>query len=263
MGNMVGAASGELVVERLCKTFFQSGGPVPVLRGIDLTIQPGEFLSIVGGSGCGKSTLLRAIAGLERADTGRILVDGQPIDGPGLSRGLVFQEPRLLPWLTVEENIAFGLGPDVKAKGNEEVRRYVVLVGLQGFEGAYAHQLSGGMAQRAAIARALINHPRVLLLDEPFGALDAFTRIQMQDEVLRIFCTERVTIVLVTHDIDEAVFLGDRIAIMSRRPGHVKRTIDVELARPRDRTSDAFGYIRNRVYREFFEVRELVPDYQI
>lgn len=258
-----GEVGGALLVDGLTKTFSQAGRAVAVLRDIHLAVGPGEFLCVVGGSGCGKSTLLRAIAGLERCDAGTILIDGQAIDGPGLDRGLVFQEHRLLPWLTVAENIAFGLGPDTRAVGNHEVARYVHLVGLDGFERAYPHQLSGGMAQRAAIARALINHPRVLLLDEPFGALDALTRIQMQMEVLRIWGAECPTIVLVTHDIDEAVFLGDRIAIMSSCPGRVTRVLDVRLERPRDRTSDAFGHVRGRVYREFFQVREQATDFEI
>jgi sulfonate transport system ATP-binding protein len=249
-------SAGELVIDGVSKTFFPSGRTLPVLRGIDLTVLAGEFLSVVGTSGCGKSTLLRTIAGLEYADTGRLTLDGEALFGPGLDRGLVFQEHRLLPWLTVLDNIAFGLGPSADRGARQQAFGYVEIVGLGGFQNAYPHQLSGGMAQRAAIARALIGRPRVLLLDEPFAALDAFTRIQLQEEVLRIWRRERTTIILVTHDIDEAIFLGDRIAIMSNRPGTLRRLIDVDLPRPRDRTNDDFGRIRSHVFHQLFEVHQ-------
>jgi sulfonate transport system ATP-binding protein len=241
--------TGELVLEAVSKTFFPSGRALPVLRGLDLTVPPGAFLSIVGRTGCGKSTLLRAIAGLEPVDSGRITLDGDPVLGPGLDRRLVFQEHRLLPWQTVLANVAFGLGPTASRDDRREASRYVALVGLEGFENAYPHQLSGGMAQRTAIARALIGGPRVLLLDEPFAALDAFTRIQLQEELLRIWRREGATVILVTHDIDEAVFLSDRIMIMSDRLGTVRQIIEVDLPRPRDRTGDDFGRIRGRVFR--------------
>ena len=165
---------------------------------------------------------------------------------------MVFQEHRLFPWLTVRENVAFGLGGGREHSRGESVREHIDLVGLTGFEQAYPHQLSGGMAQRAAIARALVNRPQVLLLDEPFGALDALTKIQMQEEVLRIWRVESATMVLVTHDIDEAVFLGDRVVIMSNRPGTIKRIIPVDLPRPRDRGSYEFTQLRCSIYAEFF-----------
>jgi sulfonate transport system ATP-binding protein len=257
------ARPGRLVIEDVHKSFEGAAGSLPVLREITLEVRAGEFLSIVGGSGCGKSTLLRTIAGLETVDSGRVFLDGVPLTRPGIDRGLVFQEHRLMPWLTVVENVAFGRTDHVGRQADAEVSRYIDLVGLQGFERAYPHQLSGGMAQRAAIARALINRPRVLLLDEPFGALDAFTRIQLQEEVLRIWRNEGTTVVLVTHDIEEAVFLSDRIAIMSNRPGTLKKVVAVDLPRPRDRITDGFSRLRALVHREFFAVRKTAEDFQI
>jgi sulfonate transport system ATP-binding protein len=257
------AQSGRLLIDNVHKSFAGVEGELPVLRGITLDIQAGEFVSIVGGSGCGKSTLLRAVAGIEGIDSGRLLLDGSPIVRPGIDRGLVFQEHRLMPWLTVAENVAFGLKTRSDSERKADVSHYIGLVGLQGFERTYPHQLSGGMAQRAAIARALINRPGMLLMDEPFGALDAFTRIQLQEEVLRIWRTAGTTVLLVTHDIEEAVFLSDRIAIMSNRPGTLRKVVTVDLPRPRDRTTDAFTRLRALVHREFFAVRESVEDYHI
>jgi sulfonate transport system ATP-binding protein len=215
-------------------------------------VRLGEFVSIIGSSGCGKSTLLRIIAGLETDYAGSAVFDGARISGPGLERGVVFQEHRLFPWLTVQENVAFGLGGGKEQSRGESVREHIDLVGLTGFEHAYPHQLSGGMSQRAAIARALVNRPEMLLLDEPFGALDALTRIQMQEEVLRIWKAEGATMILVTHDIDEAVFLGDRVVIMSSRPGTIKRIVPVDLPRPRDRGSYEFAKLRSAIHAEFF-----------
>jgi sulfonate transport system ATP-binding protein len=263
MNDAIPAQSGRLLIENVHKAFAGTNGVLPVLREITLDVRAGEFLSIVGGSGCGKSTLLRAIAGLETVDSGRVFLDGVPITRPGIDRGLVFQEHRLMPWLTVAQNVSFGRKDRVGRGPDEDVSRYIALVGLQGFERSYPHQLSGGMAQRAAIARALINRPRVLLLDEPFGALDAFTRIQLQEEVLRIWRAEGTTVVLVTHDIEEAVFLSDRVAIMSNRPGTLKRIVAVDLPRPRDRTTDGFSRLRALVHREFFAVRKTAEDFQI
>jgi sulfonate transport system ATP-binding protein len=263
MRDLPSVHSGRLLIEGVDKSFSGSTGALPVLRGITLDVRAGEFLSIVGGSGCGKSTLLRSIAGLEGVDSGSLLLDGSPILGPGIDRGLVFQEHRLMPWLTVAENVAFGLKTQSDREREAEVSHYIGLVGLQGFERSYPHQLSGGMAQRAAIARALINRPGMLLMDEPFGALDAFTRIQLQEEVLRIWRTEGTTVLLVTHDIEEAVFLSDRVAIMSNRPGTLRKIVTVDLPRPRDRTTDAFTRLRALVHREFFAVRELAEDYHI
>jgi sulfonate transport system ATP-binding protein len=246
-----------LDIQGLTKSFVTKEGELSVLEGVDLSIAPGEFLSIVGGSGCGKSTLLRIIAGLETDYRGSVRLGGKAILGPGLDRGYVFQEPRLFPWLTVEGNVGFGL------EGNPErarlVHQHISLVGLRGFEKSFPHQLSGGMAQRAAIARALVGLPKVLLLDEPFGALDALTRIRMQQEVLRIWKTERTTVILVTHDIDEAVYMADRVVILSPRPGRIRRIVQVDLPRPRDRVTPDFMRVRQLIYDEFF-AREEMPE---
>jgi sulfonate transport system ATP-binding protein len=252
-------------LERLSKTYpaAEPDDDLAALRDVELEVAPGEVLAVVGASGCGKSTLLRIIAGLEREHGGTVEVSGRRVTGPGTDRGVVFQEHRLLPWLTVEENVAFAvrhLEPEAKRR---TVAEHVALVGLRGFERSYPSQLSGGMAQRVAIARALAPRPGVLLLDEPFGALDAFTRMQMQDEVLRIWEAERTTLVLVTHDIDEAVFLGDRVMVMSSRPGTVRRIFPVELARPRDRTSWEFASLRKAIHQEFFMGRAREPEFQI
>ncbi|HET7753438.1 MAG TPA: ABC transporter ATP-binding protein [Anaeromyxobacteraceae bacterium] len=254
---------GALVLRGVGKTYRQRGQQVSALEGVDLTVGAGEIVALVGASGCGKSTLLRIVAGLERDHDGSVTLAGDPITGPGLDRGVVFQEHRLLPWLDVEENVAFGVSSLEAGERRRTVAEHIALVGLTGFEGAYPHQLSGGMAQRVAIARALAARPRVLLLDEPFGALDAFTRIQMQQEVLRIWEAERTTLVLVTHDVDEAVFLGDRVIVMGQRPGSIRSTFDVDLPRPRDRTSWEFARLRKAIYREFFGGEEGRSDYAI
>jgi sulfonate transport system ATP-binding protein len=252
-----------LQVQGVSKNFGSNGSALEVLRDINLTIPDGEFTCILGGSGCGKTTLLRIIAGLERDYSGGVRLGDAAIEGPGLDRGLVFQEHRLLPWLTVHENVGFGIGDLPTAEKAERVRQYVELVGLKGFEKSYPHQLSGGMGQRAAIARALASRPKLLLLDEPFGALDALTRIRMQQELLRIWSAQRTTMVLVTHDIDEAIFLADRIVVLSSRPGTIKRVIGVDILRPRDRTSYRSIQLRKSIYREFFTNEEVPEDYEI
>jgi sulfonate transport system ATP-binding protein len=249
-------AASNLVIEGLNKNYRVNCSDVIALQGIDLAIREGEFVAIVGSSGCGKSTLLRIIAGLENGYSGEVSIGGRRIAGPGLDRGMVFQEHRLIPWLTVEQNVAFGLNGLDNGQRDTVVREHLELVGLTCFAKALPHQLSGGMAQRVAIARALVNNPQLLLLDEPFGALDALTRIQMQQEILRIWEVERTTMVLVTHDIDEAIFLGDRVVIMSNRPGTVKKIVPVHLPRPRDRSSYDFVQIRKEIYAEFFAEAE-------
>ncbi|PKU22125.1 ABC transporter ATP-binding protein [Telmatospirillum siberiense] len=253
----------ELRIKTLVKRFSQASGAVLALDGIDLDIPSGGFTSIVGASGCGKSTLLRIIAGLEGDFAGEVSLDGRPVGGPGLDRGMVFQEHRLLPWLTVEENVAFALNGPTPAEVRELVSEHLELVGLGSFAKAYPGQLSGGMAQRVAIARALVNRPRVLLLDEPFGALDAMTKIIMQQEILRIWEAEHITMVLVTHDIDEAVFLGDQVVMMSARPGRVKAVLPVSLPRPRDRSSPHFIDIRRHIFGSFFAEAEETFAYAI
>jgi sulfonate transport system ATP-binding protein len=210
------------------------------LRDILLSINPGEFVCVVGGSGCGKTTLLRIIAGLGSDYEGAVFLDGKQLTGTGLDRGVVFQEHRLLSWLTVRENVAFALASLPPDERGRDIRHYISLVGLDEFEHEYPHQLSGGMSQRVAIARALVGRPEVLLLDEPFASLDALTRMRMQQEILRIWQAERTTVVLVTHDIEEAVYLADRVVIMSPQPGTIRNILPVRLPRPRDRTDREF-----------------------
>ena len=218
------------------------------LDAVSLSMGPGELTSLVGPSGCGKSTLLRLIAGLDAPDAGELAVGNESITGPNAERGLVFQDPNLFPWLTVRRNIEAGLvARHVLQEKRHEVDEFMRLVGLESFAGAYPHHLSGGMAQRVALARALINHPKVLLLDEPLGALDAFTRMRMQDEVLRLWQARRTTMLLVTHDIDEAIYMSDRIVIMTQRPGRIERIIPVNLQRPRDRSSAEFLQLRGEI----------------
>jgi sulfonate transport system ATP-binding protein len=226
---------GAIELRAVGKSYPTPRGPLNVLSDIHLHIKAGEFVSVVGPSGCGKSTLLRLLIGLDPQFHGEIRVDGAPLSGPSLDRGIVFQDHRLFPWLTVEGNVALGLvnAPLSPAEKAAAIHAQIELVGLTGFEKAYPHQLSGGMAQRCAIARALVARPRVLLLDEPFGALDALTRERLQDELERLWQHERVTTVLVTHDVDEAVRLGDRVVVLQPRPGRLRRIVNVPLPHPR------------------------------
>jgi sulfonate transport system ATP-binding protein len=218
------------------------------LNKMSLFVSAGELVSVVGPSGCGKSTLLRLIAGLILPTEGELLVGDEPITAPSAERGLVFQDPNLFPWLTVRRNIEAGLvARGVLKQERGKVDEFMRLVGLEGFANAFPHHLSGGMAQRVALARAMINHPKVLLLDEPLGALDAFTRMRMQDEVLRLWRAHRTTMLLVTHDIDEAIYMSDRIVIMTPRPGRIEQIIPVEMDRPRDRSSPDFLRLRSDI----------------
>jgi NitT/TauT family transport system ATP-binding protein/sulfonate transport system ATP-binding protein len=237
---------GEVTIRHLSKSYRLNGAPLPVLRDINLHVRSGESLAIVGASGSGKTTLLRVLAGLEDSDTGEVLVDGQAIRGVGTERAVIFQEPRLLPWLTVLDNVAFGLETSglSREQARGRARHYVKLVGLQQFEAAYPRQLSGGMAQRVGIARALAVQPEILLLDEPLGALDAMTKIGMQQELARIWRDEDVTTILVTHDLEEAIYLADRILILPREKGGEPRLIEIDLPRPRDRSAPEF--VRHR-----------------
>ncbi|PYL09365.1 MAG: ABC transporter ATP-binding protein [Verrucomicrobia bacterium] len=271
----VGAETSSLRVREVTKSFRPPGNGAAsrlALDSISLSIAAGELVAIIGPSGCGKSTLLRLIAGLDTPDSGEITIGFEQISGPSAERGLVFQDPNLFPWLTVRRNIEAGLvARGVLQEKRDEVQKFMELVGLDGFADAYPHHLSGGMAQRVALARALINHPKVLLLDEPLGALDAFTRMRMQDEVLhlwrggraeravrvrpeivsekllRLWQSRRTTMSLVTHDIDEAIYMSDRIMVMSPRPGRIEWTIPVELDRPRDRSSADFLRLRAEI----------------
>jgi sulfonate transport system ATP-binding protein len=242
---------GTLEIRKLSKSFVVDNTPLQILNNINITFPSGTFISLVGSSGCGKTTLLRIMLGLERDYEGEALMDGEPIVGPGSNRGIVFQDHRLLPWLTVGENIAFGLDKLKRKEKKLLVDEHLKLVGLSGFESAYPSQLSGGMAQRVAIARALASKPEILLLDEPLGALDALTRMHMQIELERLWHLENITMIMVTHDIDEAIYLSDKVVIMSARPGVIKKIIDVPLARPRDRASSDFMQIKAEILKEF------------
>jgi ABC-type nitrate/sulfonate/bicarbonate transport system ATPase subunit len=227
-------------------------GAHTVIHALDLAIAHDEFVVLVGPSGCGKSTILRIIAGLEEASGGRVLLDGREIREPGKDRGMVFQAYTLFPWLTVEENIAFGLDVAGRSKSDQRdaVKSYMEKIGLKGFEKAYPSKLSGGMKQRVAIARALANDPEVLLMDEPFGALDAQTRSVMQELLLSVWDESHKTILFVTHDVEEAVFIGDTIYVMTARPGRIKARIEVKLPTKRTydmKLSDEFMDIKREV----------------
>ena len=249
----LGSDTDSLQLRKVSKAFDLPGEKLQVLDDVSLDIAAGEFVCIVGASGCGKSTLLRLIAGLDVDYSGSIRYEGLPVTGPDLSRGLIFQEHRLFPWLTVEQNIqlAFGATSIPVSEQKERVWEHINRVGLRGFERAWPHQISGGMAQRAAIARALVNRPRMLLLDEPLGALDALTRLKMQQELQRLWLEVGITMIMVTHDIEEATFLADRIVVLSSRPGRIRRIVPVPLPHPRDRTESRFNAIKHDVLEDF------------
>jgi nitrate ABC transporter ATP-binding subunit len=233
------------------KVFRARGGDITAIERIDLSVADGEFVSVLGPSGCGKSTFLFMIAGFESPSGGRIVVGGEPVTRPGPDRGVVFQEYALFPWLTVLDNVAYGLreqGMDRRER-EQVARRHIVQVGLEGFADRRPHELSGGMRQRVALARALAIRPRILLMDEPFGALDEQTRFLLQESLLGIWERERVTVLFVTHSIEEAVFLSDRVVVMTARPGRVKAIVPVDLPRPRDRTAEDFNTIRRHLAR--------------
>jgi NitT/TauT family transport system ATP-binding protein/sulfonate transport system ATP-binding protein len=234
------------------KIFSQRGGTITirVLEGIDIEVFENEFLVIVGPGQCGKTTLLRVMAGLETPTGGKVLLDGETVTGPGPDRGLVFQKYMLFPWKTVMGNVELGpkLNGIPKTERREIASHYIHLVGLEGFEKAYPHQLSGGMKQRVGIARAYANNPKVLLMDEPFGQLDAQTRYCMEQETTRIWQSEKKTVIFVTNNIDEAVYLGDRIVTLEGKlPGRVKSTYEVNLPRPREHIDKAFLELRHRI----------------
>ncbi|MDF2120182.1 ABC transporter ATP-binding protein [Roseiarcaceae bacterium H3SJ34-1] len=241
-----------LAIENVSKRFQSSSGAVTALENVSLSLDANEFVGIVGRSGCGKSTLLRLIGGLEPAFDGRIRFEGHDVKTPGLDRGIVFQEHRLFPWLTISQNVGISVheAPSPAAEKRRRVAENIALVGLEGFEDAFPHQLSGGMLQRAAIARALTARPQLLLLDEPFGALDAFNKIYLQQELQRIWTQQNIPMILVTHDLEEAIFLCDRIVVLSPRPGRIQTIVNVDLPRPRDRTSPAFTAIRKQLLEE-------------
>jgi NitT/TauT family transport system ATP-binding protein len=241
-------------VEGISKQFDQAGNPVQALSNVDLTIREGEFVSIAGPSGCGKSTLLYMLGGFLEPSSGRMLVDGKPITGPGVDRGVVFQEYALFPWLTVFDNIAYGLRESGMSAHDVRVsaERYIALIGLAGFEQRFPRELSGGMKQRVALARTFAYEPDILLLDEPFGALDAQTREIMQDELLRLWRTTGKTVLMVTHDVSEAVYLSNRVCVMSQRPGRMVKEFAIDLDHSVEREavvlSEAYTAIRNAVW---------------
>ncbi|MDQ1912834.1 ABC transporter ATP-binding protein [Paenibacillus sp. GD4] len=245
-----------LDITRLFKVFPTPQGSVQALQDISLQVKRGEFITVIGPSGCGKSTLLKIVAGLDTDYRGQVLLEKEKVERPSIDKGFIFQEHRLFPWLTVEKNIAADLpltNPEVRRKVDE----LIALVRLNGFEKAYPRELSGGMSQRVAIARALLRNPKVLLLDEPFGALDAFTRGHLQEVLLDIWQKNQTTMILVTHDIDEAVFLANRVVIMNARPGTIRHVIPVDLPYPRKKSTVSFQQLRHKVLSEFERVEEL------
>jgi len=235
-----------LAVRDVSKVFQIGNGTMEALRNVNLVIDKGEFVCLIGASGCGKSTLLRIIAGFEQPTSGEVDIYDHPVSGPGSDRGMVFQDYALFPWLTVRENIAFG--PKQKglpvARVRELADEYLHMVGLAAFAGRYPAQLSGGMKQRVAIARVLANEANILLMDEPFGALDALTREQLQDELLQIWERTKVTVIFVTHSVEEATLLADRVVVMTAGPGRIETDIAIDLERPRDVSSMAFNEVR-------------------
>ncbi|GAA0122015.1 MULTISPECIES: ABC transporter ATP-binding protein [Clostridium] len=239
-----------LKLNKVSKSFIRTDaeGITNALENINLEINPGDFVSIVGPSGCGKSTILRLIAGLIVPTTGKITLDDEEIKGPDPKRGMVFQKPTLFPWLTVEQNVSFSLRMQKQLKGNEDkVNRMINMVGLDEFRKSYPHQLSGGMAQRVALIRTMINEPEVFLLDEPLGALDAFTRMNMQDELLNMWKEKKQIMVMVTHDVDEAIYMGTRVVVMEPRPGRIREDIAIDLEYPRNRNSKKFLEYRTKI----------------
>jgi len=251
-------------INNVKKTFLIGNKELEVLHDIKFDIKQGEFISIVGQSGCGKSTLLRLIAGLEFPSAGSVKIDDAEVKETSLDVGVLFQESRLFPWYSVEQNIAYGFQSGVsKEYKKNHIKELIDLVGLHGFEKAIPNQLSGGMQKRVAIARTLAGNPKVLLLDEPLGALDAFTKIKLQKELLDISKEKEITTILVTHDIDEAIYMGDRVIVMSPKPGVVKNIFNIELQSDRSRTSAEFDKYRKKIYEEFFDDTEHQPEFFI
>lgn len=254
-----------LHIENISQTYVDKGMVTEALKEINLDVHEGEFISIIGSSGCGKTTLLRMIAGLAKAQEGTLTLKGEPITGPDAKVGYVFQQGGLFPWQTIEQNIASGLkARHVYKENRHRVQEYIDLIGLNGFEKVYPHQISGGMAQRVAIARALINDPSVLLLDEPMGALDSFTRADIQDKLLALRKVNDATMILVTHDVDEAIYLSDRIVIMTPRPGRISEILHINMSHPRNRGGSEFLQIRKKIL-ERFELASagIEPEYSI
>ncbi|HEX2723293.1 MAG TPA: ABC transporter ATP-binding protein [Gemmatimonadaceae bacterium] len=244
------APDAKIVVRDVAKTFRTARGAVKALEGISFEVRESEFVALVGPSGCGKSTLLNMLAGFDRPDTGEAVVDGRPVLVPSRKGVLITQRGSVFPWMTVERNLGFGVDGLPEAEQDRLCRHYIELVGLQGFENAYPHELSGGMLQRVEVARALMAKPEVLYMDEPFAALDALTRLRMREELLRILQRERHTCILVTHDVEEALHLADRILVISPRPGRIQRTVEVDVPHPRRLSSIRLVALRELVLAE-------------
>lgn len=249
---MASQLTSELELRHVSKSFARSDvdGITHALSNINLTINDGEFVCIVGPSGCGKSTMLRLIAGLIKPTSGEIFLNGKKIEGTSANRGMVFQSPTLFPWLTVEENVAFGLNIQNKKDQLDRVDKLLNMIGLYEFKDSYPSQLSGGMAQRVSLIRTMINDPEVFLLDEPLGALDAFTRMNIQDELIKLWLERKNTMIMVTHDVDEAIYMSTRIIVMAPRPGRILRDIHIDLEEGK----------RNRISDEFLEYRKTIMD---
>lgn len=245
-----GTTSVKLRASQISVTFEAQGKSVPVLENVNLEVREGEFVCLLGPSGCGKSTLLNTVAGFLTPTSGEVRIDGNRVHGPDPRRIFVFQERGVFPWLTVAGNIGFGLRRMRAEKRDQTVAHYIQLVGLQGFERSYPHELSGGMKQRVEVARALAVNPDMLYLDEPFGALDSITRIGMRSELLRIWQAEKKTILFVTHDIEESVQLADRVVIMSARPARIQRIVEIDVPRPRDLSSPRYLALRDAIFEE-------------
>ena len=255
----------KVVIKDVKKIYEGRNGPVVALNGANLEIRDNEFICVVGPSGCGKSTLLNILAGLLEPTSGEVLVDGKPVEGTSVDRGVVFQQYALFPWLTVKKNVESGLKLQKKspAECEEIAMKYIKMVGLEKFTNSYPKELSGGMKQRVAIARAYAVNPSLLLMDEPFGALDAQTRTQLQTELLKTWEEEKKTCFFITHDVEEAILLASRVVVMSARPGRIKEVIDIDIPYPRDQESKMLprftelkNYIWNMVYKEYLEVQK-------
>ncbi len=257
---------GYIQIKNVTKIFARNdlATTLTALSDVSIDIQPGEFVSIVGASGCGKSTLLRIIAGLETPTHGGAFCDGERIEEPSARRGLVFQDPTLFPWLNVWDNVAFGLKAEGKYQEKKEsISKLLQLIGLEEFPKSYPHQLSGGMSQRVSLIRALANEPDVLLLDEPLGALDAFTRMNIQDELINLWKQRGTTMILITHDVDEAIYLSNRIIVMSPRPGRIMKELKLDMYHPRNRGASEFVDYRNQILKLLHFADEEVTEYYL
>lgn len=248
-------------VENVYKKYKRNGEETTILNNINFSVKKGEFITIVGKSGCGKSTLLKILSGMENVSNGKVFVNDEEVFENRRECAMVFQDARLFPWLKIKDNVSLGIN-NIKEK-DKIVNEYIELVGLKGYENAYPKEISGGMAQRAAIARGLVMNSEILLFDEPFGALDAMTKIQMQEEVLKIRKEKNKTMILVTHDIEEAVYLGDRVIVLSSKPGEIRDIVNIEIEGIKDRTNEEFLKYKNKIHDYFFESKIQDIEYKI